>query len=256
MLKNHGACLALASVEQMRERTVDHIHIHLWHGGFTYLQDFIDEVTTQSKRIKNKFTIAAPDALGQLLLTQRIPTGNLVGVLSVHQQHLRHIGHAAIQSCCPLPQVIVFALFPLPVIHQFLCQRCLDQDRRMGKHGPKYQSHLDRLIGLRMPKHTVVLSAKKLHPTATNFCISILYPLELPREAMRQRDVIRIHARNPLAARHPDPFIQGLDQPPVFPGNQNDPRIPAKLLQDLHGLIGGPIVNDDEFKIRESLIEN
>jgi hypothetical protein len=84
----------------------------------------------------------------------------------------------------------------------------------------------------------------------------MLNPLELPCKAMRQSDVICVHARNPLATSHPDTLIQGLDQPPVFPGDQNDPVILAEPLQEFQCAIRRTIINDDEFKIGEGLPQN
>ena len=126
----------------------------------------------------------------------------------------------------------------------------------MGKHGPEHQSHLDRLIRLWVSKHAPVPGSEKLRPAATDICIGSLNPLELRCKAMRQSDVICVHARNPLASRHPDSLIQCLDQPAIFPGHQNHPMIPAEPLQEFQCAIRRTIINDDELKIGEGLSKN
>ena len=68
VIKNHVTRFSLTQLQKFGKRAVYQIHIDFWNIGFTKFQNLVDQVTLEMERVKNKFAIAAPDALCELLL--------------------------------------------------------------------------------------------------------------------------------------------------------------------------------------------
>jgi hypothetical protein len=179
---------------------------------------------------------------------------------AVAQQRFGNVGERRHETQAdPQPQVLRRKVtFGIPDPGA-LEQRTAHEGGRVADRGIAQQvRNLDVFAVLRMAIRAVD-PAEHGEPCAAHAHVRTrIHELDLPGEALGQRHVVGIHARDVLAAALGKPAVQGLRDADVGRVLEDaDTRIaPRVLVQDLEAPVGRSVIDDDELEIGEALFEH
>ena len=80
----------------------------------------------------------------------------------------------------------------------------------------------------------------------------LVEPFNLPCQPVRRIQIVRIAARQNLAARSRKPGVERRGNPLAWPADDPHPRI-VDLLDDLHRSIRRAVIDDDHFQLHVAL---
>jgi hypothetical protein len=184
----------------------------------------------------------------------------LAAMYPLEDERLRQVVSVGVREQ-PRPEVVVLALEERRVvsetvsIEQFAVdEHCWMEERRAEERMP---TEWNRTVGHDMSLPSAPVLVEIGHGCAEDRdARSALDPVYLPLEALRESDVVGIESRDVAAGRPLEPSVQRCREAQPFVVTEQDETVVVDGSEDVRGLVGRRVVDDDKLEIPECLPEH